>query len=177
MDRPRDILGSKLVLLMSANAELDTIQKLSARSGVSKGVVERMIKAEVNTGIDHLAGIAKAFGLPISELLTPTSTSVLPRQMTELNGIEGQLITMFRALDPEEQDVLLTDVNHVYKRHLPGPSPADPFAGRTPGDSQPAPLEAPRPPGSPRQYGKRSLMGALLPAKKRRTDDTEQGGA
>ncbi len=66
--RPRDILRTNLKRLMGESPTLDTIDRLSKASGVSKGVVERMTKAEANTGVDHLEGIAKAFGLAVCRL-------------------------------------------------------------------------------------------------------------
>jgi transcriptional regulator with XRE-family HTH domain len=54
---------------METRRDLDTIVKVEKASGVSKGVVERMTKAEANTGVDHLAGIAAAFGVNVWDLL------------------------------------------------------------------------------------------------------------
>lgn len=67
---PRHILAKNVRALMQANPRLGTIVRLSEASGVSKGVVERMTKAETNTGVDHLAGIARAFQIPIWALLS-----------------------------------------------------------------------------------------------------------
>lgn len=67
---PRQILAKNVRALMQAKPHLGTIVKLSQVSGVSKGVVERMTKAEANTGVDHLAGIAHAFGVPVWALLS-----------------------------------------------------------------------------------------------------------
>lgn len=66
---PRQTLAKNVRALMQATPRLNTILRLSEASGVSKGVVERMTKAQANMGIDHLEGIARAFGLPIWALL------------------------------------------------------------------------------------------------------------
>lgn len=66
---PRETLARNVRALMQARPRLNTIVRLAEASGVSKGVVERMIKAQANTGIDHLEGIARAFQLPIWALL------------------------------------------------------------------------------------------------------------
>lgn len=86
--RPRDILKTNLKRLMAESPTLDTIDRLSKASGVSKGVVERMTKAESNTGVDHLEGIAKAFGLTVSDLL---STGKPPAPKPAQDDCQGHL--------------------------------------------------------------------------------------
>lgn len=111
---PRHILAKNVRALMKASRKLTTLQKLADASGVSKGVVERMTKAEANTGIDHLEGIAKAFEIPLwlllSEDLDPlTKTHVnvwpfeelSPYQYAELpdrkkGAIEARVLDLYR---------------------------------------------------------------------------------
>ena len=73
--RPRDVLAENLRALMKKskdrNGTLGTIEQVAEASGVSKGVVERMTKAQSNTGIDHLQGIAKAFEMEAWQLMIP----------------------------------------------------------------------------------------------------------
>ncbi len=80
---PRHILAKNVRALMQTRPHLNTIVKLTKASGVSKGVVERMTKAEANTGVDHLAGVARAFGLPtwalLSENLDPAQDTATPQ--------------------------------------------------------------------------------------------------
>lgn len=84
--RPRDILRLNLKALMAADPALGTIERVSKESGVSKGVVERMTKAEANTGIDHLQGVAQAFGVRVCDLLDtklPSASTGKPGYGTE----------------------------------------------------------------------------------------------
>lgn len=94
---PRHILAKNVRALMQANPRLGTIVRLSAASGVSKGVVERMTKAEANTGVDHLAGIARAFQLPIWALLS--------EELDPLHGV-GASPWPFEDLTPQQFSAL-----------------------------------------------------------------------
>ncbi|WP_431512597.1 hypothetical protein [Variovorax sp. DAIF25] len=61
-----------------------------AGTPVSKGVVERMTKAEVNTGVDHLDGVAKAFGIEAWQLLVPDLDAANPPMLTAVAEEERQ---------------------------------------------------------------------------------------
>lgn len=94
---PRQILAKNVRALMQAHPRLSTIVRLSDASGVSKGVVERMTKAESNTGVDHLMGIAKAFGIPVWSLLAK-----------DLNPLTGETSAPwpFEGLSPQQFEKL-----------------------------------------------------------------------
>lgn len=47
---------------------------------------------------------------------------------SELNGLEGQLITIYRQLDDHGRDELLTLANNLLSKLHPQPSAANPFA-------------------------------------------------
>lgn len=51
-----------------------------------------------------------------------------PLKLVDLNGLEGQLIMMFRGLKPEQQDDVLQHVNRLYASQQDGPSRASPYA-------------------------------------------------
>lgn len=68
---PRHILAANLRRLMSQHPELDTLPKLTARSGVSNGTLDRIRRAVVATRIDELEPLAAAFGLEAWQLLVP----------------------------------------------------------------------------------------------------------
>lgn len=69
--RPRDILASNLRGLMAARPDLDTLPKITARSGVSNGTLDRIRRAAVSTRVDELEKLGRAFGVEAWELLRP----------------------------------------------------------------------------------------------------------
>lgn len=82
--RPRDILAANLRALMASRPDLNTLPKLTARSGVSNGTLDRIRRAAVSTRIDELERLAKAFGVESWELVRehgPNSLSPLGLQL------------------------------------------------------------------------------------------------
>ena len=69
--RPRDILSNNLRALMASRPDLDTLPKITARSGVTNGTLDRIRRAVVSTRVDELARLGKAFGIEPWELLRP----------------------------------------------------------------------------------------------------------
>jgi hypothetical protein len=69
--RPRDILAANLRAMMLSCPELGTLPKITARSGVSNGTLDRIRRAAVSTRIDELENLAGAFGIEAWELLRP----------------------------------------------------------------------------------------------------------
>jgi transcriptional regulator with XRE-family HTH domain len=54
---------------MAAHPELNTLPKITARSGVTNGTLDRIRRAVVSTRVDELEKLGKAFGLEAWELL------------------------------------------------------------------------------------------------------------
>jgi len=75
--RPRDILSANLRALMASRPELDTLPKITARSGVTNGTLDRIRRAVVSTRVDELARLGKAFGVEPWELVRPHGHSEL----------------------------------------------------------------------------------------------------
>jgi len=69
--RPREILANNLRALMGAHPELGTLPKVTARSGVSNGTLDRIRRAAVATRVDELEPLGRAFGVEAWELLRP----------------------------------------------------------------------------------------------------------
>lgn len=69
--RPRDILAANLRAMMLSCPELGTLPKITARSGVSNGTLDRIRRAAVSTRIDELENLAGAFGVEAWEMLRP----------------------------------------------------------------------------------------------------------
>lgn len=75
--RPRDILANNLRALMAARPDLDTLPKITARSGVSNGTLDRIRRAVVSTRVDELEKLGRAFGVEAWELLRPHGHATL----------------------------------------------------------------------------------------------------
>jgi hypothetical protein len=75
--RPRDILAANLRALMATRSDLNTLPKITARSGVSNGTLDRIRRAVVSTRVDELEPLGKVFGLPAWEMLRPPNQAPL----------------------------------------------------------------------------------------------------
>ena len=75
--RPRDILANNLRALMAARPDLGTLPKITARSGVSNGTLDRIRRAAVSTRVDELDKLGRAFGIEAWELLRPHGHAAL----------------------------------------------------------------------------------------------------
>ena len=75
--RPRDILSANLRALMAARPDLGTLPKITARSGVTNGTLDRIRRAVVSTRVDELEKLGKAFGVEAWELLRPHGHAAL----------------------------------------------------------------------------------------------------
>ena len=75
--RPRDILATNLRALMAARPDLDTLPKITARSGVTNGTLDRIRRAVVSTRVDELERLGRAFGIEPWELLRPHGHAAL----------------------------------------------------------------------------------------------------
>ncbi|HMO44730.1 MAG TPA: hypothetical protein PKB14_01720 [Rubrivivax sp.] len=75
--RPRDILAANLRALMAAHPDLDTLPKITARSGVTNGTLDRIRRAVVSTRVDELEKLGSAFGIEAWELLRPRRQAAL----------------------------------------------------------------------------------------------------
>jgi transcriptional regulator with XRE-family HTH domain len=67
----RKVLKENVAALMAASADLRTQLKLSKRSKVSKGTIDRITTAGTSVGVDVVAKLAKAFDLEPWQLLVP----------------------------------------------------------------------------------------------------------
>jgi hypothetical protein len=74
---PRQILAANLRALMAKHPDLDTLPKITARSGVSNGTLDRIRRAVVATRVDELQPLARAFGLEPWQLLVPADEKAL----------------------------------------------------------------------------------------------------
>jgi transcriptional regulator with XRE-family HTH domain len=89
--RPRDILANNLRALMESRPDMNTLPKITARSDVSNGTLDRIRRSVVATRVDELEKLGRAFGVEPWELLRPhghASLSPLAMQLgTHLDRI------------------------------------------------------------------------------------------
>jgi len=69
------VIAANLSAWMEATPELETVQKVEAKSGVGFGTVRRARKGEGNLTVEKLAAIAAAFGRTAADLVTPQDAS------------------------------------------------------------------------------------------------------
>lgn len=69
----KQTIAANLAAWMADSPSLDTLKKLSARSGVSYGTIQRARNAEANLTIENLCGLADAFGRSVADLITTPS--------------------------------------------------------------------------------------------------------
>ena len=62
---------------MAARPDLGTLPKVTARSGVSNGTLDRIRRAVAATGVDELEKLGRAFGVEPWELLRPHGHAAL----------------------------------------------------------------------------------------------------
>jgi transcriptional regulator with XRE-family HTH domain len=78
--RPRDILANNLRALMAARPDLGTLPKVTARSGVSNGTLDRIRRSVTSVRVDELDKLSRAFGVEPWQLLRPHGHAALSSQ-------------------------------------------------------------------------------------------------
>jgi transcriptional regulator with XRE-family HTH domain len=80
---PRQVLAENLKLLMAQHADLGTLAKLTIRSGISNGTLDRIRRAEVATTVDVLERLGAVFGIEPWELLVPARKRTMLHSVME----------------------------------------------------------------------------------------------
>jgi transcriptional regulator with XRE-family HTH domain len=124
----RATVSRNLSAWMSGNANLDTLKKIAAKSGVGFGTVQRAKNGDGNTTIQNLELIAKAFRRRAIDLLAesdePYSAPVLrpaftvqeplfDRRQTAATDDERTLLDGFRCASDEARDLMLHAANRA----------------------------------------------------------------
>lgn len=86
------VLADNITSLMEETS-LSTAKKVSLKSGVGSGTVDRVKKAEVSTTIDTVAALADAFGTTPAKLLTPRNEIQAAQSGAELDDDLSIVIT------------------------------------------------------------------------------------
>lgn len=78
---------------------------LARASGLTRGGVSNIVNEKSSIGIDSATGIAKAFGVPVTEVLS--AAGVIPK-VPEATAEEEQLLYLFRQMtEDQRRDLLL----------------------------------------------------------------------
>lgn len=72
------VIAENLTAWMDSTPSLDTLKKLSARSKIGFGTVQRAKNGDGNITAKSIAAIAESFGRTAAELMTPPSAEGIP---------------------------------------------------------------------------------------------------
>lgn len=100
MDRTtKEIIVERLNHLMRVTPEIDTLTKLSEKSGVGYGTIQRLMSnSESDITIQKVEKIAECFGLSFDELVARPGT------VKGLDDEELSLLMAYRSLDKKDRD-------------------------------------------------------------------------
>ena len=89
------LMSDRLTELMEKTPSLNTLKKLSAKSGVGYGTIRRIRNGdETDPSIGNVQAIAEAFGMSLAEFLSPEPES---------GSDEAAMLAAFRQLNAERQ--------------------------------------------------------------------------
>lgn len=93
----KKLMADRLTTLMRVDPNLDTLEKVAAKSGVSYGSVRRVkVADEGDVSISSIERIAAAFGLTLAEFIGQPGS-------IELTPLEMSLLTSFRKLSDKDK--------------------------------------------------------------------------
>lgn len=108
------ILAKNVTALMQRTPDLETIDKLSARSGVGRGTVDRIKKGEVSTKVETVEKLAIAFGVAPVQLLVDHGDPATAN-FKDPGPVEGPTLTQLQWLSDEEAQLL-----RIFRELAPG---------------------------------------------------------
>ena len=121
---------------------------LGLAAGVDQKTIGRTLNQKNAIGVDNLARIALVLGLKPWDMLRPVDQANDAMTMSQLDGFEGQLVTLFRKLSPDDKHDALVELNKRVDKASPGQSPSrsSPYGttSKAPGTSRQKPKLASR---------------------------------
>lgn len=119
-----DHIASNLDTWMASTPNLDTLKKVSSKSGVGFGTVRRARNGDGNTTIKNLTAIAKAFGRSIEEpLRAPTDyakggmVTDLPARQPVIPPLVAELIAVAETISDRGQAELIGRAKELALHH------------------------------------------------------------
>lgn len=118
------------ILLEEAGSQAE----LHRRTKVPQPYINQLAKGtklasgnERSLGDDTARKLEKGMEKPVGWLDKDHS---MPMLFSELNGLEGQLVTLYRKLDESGKEDLLSRANELFSERNPQPSAANPYPPR-----------------------------------------------
>lgn len=122
-----DTISENLSAWMSASADLKTLKKLAARSGVGFGTVRRMKNGDGNPTIKNISDVARAFGRRPEDLMLAAQGHVAS-ESTVLNycaeppastytSLMIELTKIAETIDDRGMHILIDRAEEVAARH------------------------------------------------------------
>lgn len=78
--------------------------ELARRSGLTRTTISKIISEQSSIGIESMTGLAKAFRLPVTEVLQ--QAGLIPK-IPEATAKEEQLLHMFRHMDDQDKKTIM----------------------------------------------------------------------
>jgi transcriptional regulator with XRE-family HTH domain len=100
------ILAKNLTALMARMPDVETIDKLSSRSGVGRGTVDRIKKGEVSTKIETVEKLAAALGVEPVQLLTENLDATIATTTANIGPVDGPELTYLQWITDQEAALL-----------------------------------------------------------------------
>jgi len=125
MDNPimaiTDNIAKNLNSWMASSPSLDTIKKVSARSGVGFGTVQRVKNGDGNPTVNNLADIAKAFGKKLEDILAANSDELSKypeisaqrfsiKEKPTQQELQQEIVSQLSDMDIDDQNVWLATI-------------------------------------------------------------------
>jgi hypothetical protein len=112
-------------------AEAKTQAELARAADLKQPYINQLARGALQNGKPRSIGdeAARKFEAGMNKPVgwMDRDNSVAATLLSELNGLEGQLVTLYRQLDDEGKEELLGYANRLLTEHNPEPSPANPF--------------------------------------------------
>lgn len=86
---------------------------LARASGLTRGAISNIVNEKSSLGLDSVTGIAKAFRIPVTEVLA--AAGVIPK-VAKKNAEEEQLLHLFRQLSNYDREAVLNFVEFIFQR-------------------------------------------------------------
>jgi transcriptional regulator with XRE-family HTH domain len=99
--RIEDIVAENVAALMQASRNCGTDAKLASRSGIGRGTVQRVRRAEVSVSVGNLAAIAAAYDLQPWQLLLENLDPTNPPALKVASETERRLWAKLRVMMEE----------------------------------------------------------------------------
>lgn len=118
-----ETIAATLTRWMEENPGLDTIKKVSERSGVGFGTVRRTKNGDGNITVKNLQAIAKAFHRPVESLLVPAAyptdnlvSMIAVREPPAYPPMVAELLELVMDMPPLSQAELLGRAKEMNSR-------------------------------------------------------------